>query len=143
MVKNQELMLFEKHTRKKGLKHSLQRERILEKFLQTEEHVSVQDLFNLVRREYPDIGYTTVYRTLKLIVDSGIAEVVDFDDGVKRFERKVGREHHAHLICTKCGKNFEIFNKEIEELDTKLTKEKGFIAQKHRFEIFGLCKQCV
>ena len=139
---NKEVEIFERHAQGKGLKHSAKRDRILLKFLKAKRHLSAEDLFNLVKRDHPEIGFTTVYRTLKLIVDSGIAEVVDFDDGVRRFERKLGREHHAHFICTKCNKNFEVFSKEIRNLNIKLTKEKGFIAQNHRFEIFGLCNHC-
>ena len=139
---NREIEIFEKHTQEKGLKHSAKRDHVLRKFLKVKKHLSAEDLFKLVKQDYPAIGYTTVYRTLKLIVDSGIAEVVDFDDGVKRFERKLGREYHAHFICTKCNKNFEVFNEEIKNLNLKLTKERGFIPQNHRFEIFGLCQQC-
>ena len=138
----EEIKIFEKHVQEKKLKHSAKRDYILSAFLRTKKHVSIEDLFELVKREHPNIGFTTVYRTIKLIADSGIAEMVDFDDGVRRYERKLGREYHAHLICTKCGKNFEVFNKHIEDLNIKLAKNKGFLPQKHRLEIFGLCSKC-
>lgn len=137
-----EIALFDDHVKARGLKYSNKRTQILRGFLSSKDHVSTEDLFRLVKRENPSIGFTTVYRALKLIVDSGIAEVVDFDDGVKRFERKLGREYHAHLICTKCGRHFEVFNSAIKALNFKLAKQKGFLPQKHRFEVFGLCQQC-
>ncbi len=67
--------------------------------------MSAEDFWDLVRKKHPEIGYTTVYRTLKLIVSSWIAERVDFEDGVRRYEQKIGREYHAHFICT----NIEIY----------------------------------
>ena len=138
----QELKIFSDHVTEKGLKHSRKREYIVQEFLKAERHLSVEDLFHLVKTERPQIGYTTVYRTLKLIVDSGLAEVVDFDDGVRRFERKLGREYHAHFICTQCGKNFEVFDESIERLSCSLSNRSGFMPKKHRMEIFGICQEC-
>ncbi len=138
----QELKLFTEHLNERGLKSSQKRNRIVEEFLRAERHVSAEDLFRLVRKDHPEIGYTTVYRTLKLIVSSGLAEMVDFDDGVRRFEKKLGREYHAHFICTKCGKNFEVFDENIERLSSSLSSKSGFVAKKHRLEIFGLCQGC-
>ena len=138
----QEYKIFSDHLAEKGFKYSQKRNYIVEEFLKAERHVSAEDLFRLVRKEYPDIGYTTVYRTLKLIVASGLAEMVDFDDGVRRFERKLGREYHAHFICTKCGKNSEVFDENIERLSAALSHKSGFVPKKHRLEIFGLCQKC-
>ncbi len=138
----QEQEIFGKHVAHKRLKHSQKRDLVLKIFLKTDQHISAEDLFRLVKEKYPDISYTTVYRTLKLIVDSGIADVVDFQDGVKRYERKVGREYHAHFICTKCNTNFEVFDDKIQHLSSRLAKEQNFLPQNHRLEIFGLCKKC-
>ncbi len=137
-----EIEIFERHVQDKGLKHSNKRQYVLKTFLNSQEHLSAEDLFQRVKQHHPTIGYTTVYRTIKLIVESGIAEMVDFNDGVKRFERKIGREYHAHFICTKCANNFEVFDKNIEGLSSKLADAQGFLPQKHRLEIFGLCKKC-
>ena len=137
-----ELQIFERHVTEHGLKHSQKRERVVQTFLKTERHVSAEDLLSLVKKEQPNIGYTTVYRTLKLIVSSGLGEMVDFDDGVRRYERKLGREYHAHFICTKCGTNFEVFDEKIRQLSARLAELKSFQPTKHRFEIFGVCDNC-
>ncbi len=137
-----ELLIFDHHLEDKGFKRSHKRDTILKTFLNAKRHLSAEELFLLVQQEYPDIGYTTVYRTLKLIVEIGIAEVVDFDDGVKRYERKLGREYHAHFICTKCGTNLEAFDHTIQELCDRLAKEKGFSPKMHRYEVFGVCENC-
>lgn len=137
-----EFKIFNRHLAQKGLKHSGKRDVVLDRFLQTQRHVSVEELHELVCKEHPEIGYTTVYRTMKLIVSCGLAEKVDFDDGMKRYERKVGREYHAHFICTKCGNNFEMFDRNIQKLSARLSENSRFEPQKHRLEIFGLCKNC-
>ncbi|HLD69896.1 MAG TPA: transcriptional repressor [Candidatus Omnitrophota bacterium] len=137
-----EIEIFERHVQGKGLKHSNKRQHVLKTFLNSREHLSAEDLFQRVKQQHPAIGYTTVYRAIKLIVESGIAEMVDFNDGVKRFERKIGREYHAHFICTKCGNHFEVFDKNIEGLSSRLAEHQGFLPQKHRLEIFGLCRNC-
>ncbi len=137
-----EAAIFEEHVYQRGLKHSQKRTQILRTFLNTQKHISAEELFQLVKQNHPEIGVTTIYRTIKLIVDSGIAEVVDFEDGVKRYERKLGREYHAHLICTKCGENLEAFDQTISQLCIRLAQEKGFSPQMHRYEIFGICEGC-
>ena len=137
-----EIQILEQHVTRKGLKHSTKRDQVVDAFLKVDQHVSAEDLHELVKKENPTIGYTTVYRTLKLMVESGLAEMVDFNDGVKRFEKKLGREQHAHFVCTKCGKNFEVFDEHIKELSLKLAETQGFVPHKQRFEIFGVCQTC-
>ncbi len=137
-----ELQLFQQHVARNGCHQSVKRERVLEIFLETQSHVSAQELHGLVRKKYPGIGYTTVYRTLKMIADSGLAVEVDFNDGVKRFERKLGRDLHAHFICTKCGRGFEVFDEGIKKISLSLAKRKKFSLQKLRYELFGVCREC-
>ena len=137
-----ELEIFKQHVASQGLKHSQKRDQILKSFLITRKHVSAEELYELVKQSHPAIGYTTVYRTLKLIVSSGLGEQVDFNDGMKRYECKVGREYHAHFICTQCGENFEVFDEKIKELSSRLSNDNSFFPQKHRLEIFGICKKC-
>ena len=134
--------LSERHRCEKKLKHSHKRDHIIQTFLKTNRHVSAEELHSLVKKDYPEIGYTTVYRTLKLILNSGIAQSVDFDDGVRRYEPKIGREYHAHFICTECGINFEVFDQKIADLCSSLAKDRGFSPQEHRYEIFGICQNC-
>jgi len=137
-----EARIFYNYITKKGLNNSTKRDYILKAFLQSDDHLSLDDLYNLVKKDHPEIGHATVYRTLKLIAESGIAQKVDFDDGSKRFEHSLGREFHAHIICTKCGNTHEAFNQQIKQLCHDLTREEGFFVEKQRFEIFGLCPSC-
>lgn len=137
-----EFTIFGEFIKSKGLRHTSQRERILQVFLHTERHVSVDELYKMVKRRYPDIGYTTVYRTMRILSASGLCGEIDFGDGVLRFEHKYGHQHHDHLVCTKCGVSSEVFNPDIEKMQDQMAQEHGFTPLRHKLEIFGVCKNC-
>jgi len=137
-----EFEIFDEFIKSKALRHTPQRGKILDVFLSTERHVSVDDLYKLVKKEYPDIGYTTVYRTMKLLSESGLCEEIDFGDGIERFEHKYGHEHHDHLICIKCGRFIEASNPRIEKIQDTLAEKYSFTPVKHKLDIFGICKRC-
>ena len=115
--------VFISYIKNKGIRQSRQRDCILEVFLNTEKHLSASELYGLVSRKYPGIGYATVYRAMKTICAAGLAEEVDFDDGVSRFEHKHGHEHHDHMICTECGRYIEVIDLRIEKLQDELAKK--------------------
>jgi Fur family ferric uptake transcriptional regulator len=127
---------------KRDLRMTPQRGLILDVFLKTESHLTSEDLFNLVRRRDKSIGQATVYRTLKLLSESGIAIEVDFGDGVARFEHKYGHDHHDHLICELCKKSIEVVDNQIEALQEKLACRHDFLLKGHKLYLFGICKEC-
>ena len=133
---------FDQFLIKKGLRQTKQRDEIVDVFLRMERHLSTQDLFDIVRKKDKDVGYATVSRTLKLLAESGLCRVVDFGDGVQRFEHKYRHEHHDHLICSKCGKFVEIYSKKLEKLQEELVRKHGYIQKYHKLDIFGLCPRC-
>ena len=115
-----------------------QREAIVEQFLRTRDHVSIDDLLSKVRKRHPKVGYATVYRTLKLLVDSGLAVERQFGDGQARYE--IVGDHHDHLICMKCGLILEFEDAEIERLQDRIAQRLGnFTVLRHRHELYGLC----
>jgi Fur family ferric uptake transcriptional regulator len=115
-----------------------QREAIVEQFLRTRDHVSIDELLTKVRKRQPRVGYATVYRTLKLLVDSGLAVERQFGDGQARFE--VVGDHHDHLICIQCGLILEFEDDEIERLQERIAQRLGdFRVLRHRHELYGLC----
>lgn len=122
------------------LKQTKQREAILEVFLSASGHVTSEDLFQQVRDSHPSIGYTTVYRTLKLLCDAGLAMERHFEDGVTRYE--IEHEHHDHLVCTKCGKIVEFECEMIETAQTEIADRYGFRVLRHRHELYGHCANC-
>jgi Fur family ferric uptake transcriptional regulator len=119
-----------------------QREAIVEQFLRTRDHVSIDELLTKVRKRQPRVGYATVYRTLKLLVDSGLAVERQFGDGQARFE--VVGDHHDHLICVKCGLILEFEDDDIEMLQDKIAERLGgFTVLRHRHELYGMCPKAM
>ena len=137
-----EIEILEKFIREKGLRYTPQREEILKVFLSVEKHLSADELHRLVRRKNHDIGYVTVYRTMKLLQEAGLCNEVDFGDGISRFEHRYGHEHHDHLICVQCGSYTEVVKPKIEKLQDGLAKERGFLPLRHKLQIFGICSKC-
>jgi Fur family ferric uptake transcriptional regulator len=140
MTEEQEVFL--RHIQRAGLKRTAQRELILEVFLRTEEHLSSEDLYRLVQREDPAIGQTTVYRTLKLLTDAGLAREVRFGDGRTRYEHNYKHPHHDHMICTECGKTIEFFSADLEKLQDKIAARHEFEITNHTLRMFGYCSDC-
>lgn len=126
--------------RRKSLKTTQQREAIVDIFLRTKGHVSVDELLADVRRKHPKVGYATVYRTLRLLSDSGLAASRQFGDGHTRYEVGGDTEHHDHLICEACGYIIEFHNEELEQLQDRIAEDLGgFQVRRHRHELYGLC----
>lgn len=122
----------------KRLNTTTQREAIVDHFFRAPEHISIDELLARVRRRHPRVGYATVYRTLKLLVDSGLANERQFGDGQARYE--VAGEHHDHLICAKCGLILEFEDDEIERLQERIAQRLGgFTVIRHRHELYALC----
>ncbi len=137
-----EKQIFLEHIQKTGLRRTAQRDLILDIFLKTEEHLSSEDLYWLIQKEDASIGHTTVYRTLKLLTDAGLAREVRFGDGKTYYEHHYDHEHHDHIICTECGKVVEFFSPEIEALQDQMAAKFGFRLTHHSLRILGLCEDC-
>lgn len=137
-----EKTIFEEYLKEKGLKHSEQRVQILEVFLGTEAHVTVEELHRLVKAKYSTIGYVTVYRTLKLLVECGLCDELFFEDGIARYEHKYNHTHHDHLMCVHCGDVVEVMEPEIEKLQDRLFKKYGYAPESHSLELYGICPKC-
>lgn len=142
MEAKEERVLIE-YLQQKDLKYTEQRRIILESFLKTETHFTVEDLYAKVKEVNQAIGYTTVYRTLKLFTECGLANEMKFKDGITRYEHRFGHEHHDHLICVRCGRLIEVVEPEIEELQEKLARKHHFEIEHHRMELYGTCEKCI
>lgn len=129
------------YLRRKGLKTTLQREAIVDAFLEATGHVGLEDLLARAREKNPGVGLATVYRTVKLLEEAGIANSRQFGSGQTLYEIAVDGEHHDHIICKECGYIVEFENDEIEALQEKVAKRQGFAIIHHRHELFGLCEK--
>jgi Fur family ferric uptake transcriptional regulator len=134
--------IFREHIQKAGLRRTGQRDLILERFLKTEEHLTSEDLYWLVHKEDPSIGHTTVYRTLKLLTEAGLAREVRFGDNKTYYEHHYDHQHHDHMICTECGQVIEFFSQEIENLQDEMAEKFGFRLSHHSLRMWGLCAEC-
>src|SRR5436190_3687917 len=119
---SKEKEIFFKHLKEAGFKKTTQREVILEVFLKTEGHLSAEDLYGLVKAEDPTVGFTTVYRTLKLLAECGLAREEGLGDNRMRYEHNYNHQHHDHLICTDCGDLIELYSEVIEKKQDEIAE---------------------
>src|SRR4026209_2302765 len=139
---SEEQEVFLKHIQKHGMKRTSQRDLILEVFLRTEDHLSNEDLYRLVKQEDPTVGQTTVYRTLKILTEAGLAREVRFGDGRTHYEHNYKHQHHDHMICSECGKIIEFYSAELEALQDKMAARHGFEITQHHLRMIGVCADC-
>ncbi len=136
----QKLEDFRNFIRERGLKSTRQRDDIAQWFFEHRGHLSAGDIYREVKTCHPGIGFSTVYRTMKLLVEAGLVSERRFGDGEAVYENV--SKHHDHCICTACGKITEFENEQIEQLQENVARRLGFELQSHRMELYGLCRDC-
>lgn len=132
---------FDQFARRRGLKSTRQREVIVDVFFRAGGHVTISELLDKVRRKNPRIGYATIYRTLRLLCEAGLADERHFGQGLARYER-AGSGHHDHLICTSCGRVEEFEDRSIEKIQEEVARTRQFRILSHKHEIYGICARC-
>lgn len=136
------LTRFTNYVSKMRLKMTPQRRSILEAFFEAGDHLTSEELYTRVKHRQEGVGQATVYRTLKLLCESGLAKEVDFGDGVARYEPFDESCHHDHLICERCGKNVEVLDENIERSQEALAARHGFTLTGHKLFLYGICPDC-
>jgi Fur family transcriptional regulator, ferric uptake regulator len=137
------LPLFRRYLREQGLPVTHQREAVADVVFQSAEHLSVEEIDEQLRTRGERIGKATVYRTLEILVRSGLVQEHDFGEGFKRYEHLFGqRSTHDHLICTNCGTVVEFESKDLLALQERAARAHDFEPLRHRLEIYGLCGSC-
>jgi Fur family transcriptional regulator, ferric uptake regulator len=134
--------ILHRHLKRVGLKQTAQRDTILRSFLETRDHLSTDELHRLVQKKDAGIGYTTVYRTLKLLAECGLASEVAFHDGIARYEHQYNRRSHHHMVCTECGSSVEFFSREVDQLEQEIGRRHNYSTTRHTFQIYGVCEDC-
>jgi len=134
--------LFHRHLKRVGLKLTEQRDTILRTFLETRDHLSTEQLHRLVQQKDQGIGVTTVYRTLKLLSECGLASEVAFHDGIARYEHQFNRRSHHHMVCVECGGSVEFFSPEVDKLEQEIGRRHHYSTTRHTFQIYGVCEDC-
>jgi Fur family ferric uptake transcriptional regulator len=128
--------------KEKHLHESKVRDLIVETFLSSDQHLGLEAILEKARRKNPGVSFATVYRTMRLLVEAGLAHERDFGSGVTLYEVAHGRAHHDHLVCERCGLVIEFVNDQIETLQEKVAAKHGFELRHHRHELFGICERC-
>jgi Fur family transcriptional regulator, ferric uptake regulator len=131
---------FENFLRTKNLKHSKPRSDILKVFLDSAGHLSAQELHDQVKQTNPRVGFATVYRTLKLLEECGLARSMDYGDGTQRYEPD--RFLHHHIICTTCNRTVEFLSPEVGSLLQNVQKSHDYLPQTHAVRILSICQDC-
>lgn len=120
-----------------------QRRLITEAFWQTRGHLTAKELHRQLAEQGADVALATVYRTLRLLTQSGVAGEQRFDRSGSRFEPALSREHHDHLICLGCGSVREFTDERIEKLQNRVSRRNQFSAVSHSLQLYGFCQDCV
>jgi Fur family ferric uptake transcriptional regulator len=119
-----------------------QRRSILEVLLDSHDHLDVEQIRARAARSGEQVSYATVYRTMRMLVDSGLIKERHFDDGTARYEYVKDGEHHDHLICVRCGDVIEFYDDTVEARQEAVAAKHGFTMTGHRHEIYGVCAAC-
>jgi Fur family ferric uptake transcriptional regulator len=135
----EKLAKFEAHLAEQGLRLTAQRRAIAEVFFGSEQHHSLLELLALAQERRGGVGYATVYRTMRLLADAGFATEHRFGENQTRYEPREEGEHHDHFICVTCGAIVEFENDEIEAIQARLARERGFEVVSHKHEIYVRC----
>lgn len=139
---SEEMEIFSKYLKERGLRMTHQRRKVVQSFLQTSGHVSIDELHELVKESDRRIGAATVFRTLKALTDCGLAREVDLHDGRTRFEPQYKRPHHHHMVCIKCQSTIEFLSPELEQVQSRIVSNYGFNPVEQQVQIYGICEDC-
>lgn len=133
---------FTRYLRDRRLPVTRQRLEVAQSIVRMADHPSVDRIQRDLSQRGVRVGTATVYRTLDLLVESGLVRQHDFGDGFRRFEAVGEHAHHEHLICQRCGQVVEFTNERLERMVEMIADEMAFLPRRHRVEIYGLCAEC-
>lgn len=134
---------FHRFLRDRSIKFTVPRRQVLDAVLQISEHFEAEQLLFALRQQGHRVAKATIYRTLPLLVDCGILKQVRFDVKPAHYECCFGETAHDHMVCRRCGRIIETSSDDVVELRQRLAARHGFHAVSHRFQISGLCSECV
>ena len=146
MIEDQ-LSEFRKLLKERGLKTTSQRMAILKVLLsQPECHLTAEEIYDLVKKDWPDIGLATVSRNIQLLSEMNLIDKLNLDDGYVRYEigepNQKSHHHHHHMICVSCGKVFAFQEDLLDNLEQKIEQTTGFVVSNHEVKLYGHCAEC-
>lgn len=140
--------VFKEALRKNGLKVTSQRLQVLKTIAaHPGEHLTAEEIYELARKEHPEIGLATIYRTLPVLAEMHLIDKVSFDDGFTRYElgeaKPDSRHHHHHAICQGCGAVLSFEGDLLESLEQAVYDTMGFTVTDHEVKLIGYCRDCM
>lgn len=142
MESRNDLDQFTTFLRQHNLPVTRQRLAIASVVFASDRHLSVDDVARDVASQGEQAGTATIYRTIDLLVKSGLVVERDFGEGFRRFEPTRGIPHHEHMLCTVCGRVDEFRDERLERMTTLIAEAHGYSRQRHRLVIYGVCANC-
>ncbi|MGM0788302.1 MAG: transcriptional repressor [Thermodesulfobacteriota bacterium] len=142
-IHSHERQQFESLFRQEQIDFLEQRVTVLDAFLQTEQHVSLQQLQSLLKEQGHSFSPDFIEETLELMCRYGFAQKNRFKNGVPLYEHRHLGQHHDHMICTKCGGIIEFEDNRLEDLQLEIARGYGFHMLQHKMEIYGICDRCL
>lgn len=133
---------FRAYIKAQGLRKTPERETIIEEIFSIHDHFDVDELFLRLRNKRKRVSKASLYRTIPLLIESGLIKEVYFEDGHLHYEHIYGHKDHSHLRCNRCGRIIEFDDDEIGTLQKRIGKKYNFAVTAHRFELIGYCPQC-
>ena len=133
---------FRQHLRDHHQPVTRQRDLVAQVVFLSEDHLSVEGIRRELEGRGETVGLATVYRTLDLLVESGLVREHQFGEGFKRYEAVAAQSDHEHLICERCGRVVEFANERLERMLPALADEHGFQHRRHKVEVYGVCRTC-
>jgi len=141
-MNTREREIFRKYLERRGLKLTAERLAVFDELFARHEHLEADELLVRLRAHHKKISRATIYRTLDLLVDSGIVGRVRIREEGYRYERMRAGDHHDHLICNECGRVIEFREPRIESLQDEICERYGFVLLSHSHQLRGICRQC-
>jgi len=138
----QELKIFENYLAEKNMRLTRPRKVILQTLLQSESHMDVEELYEKAKEVDKNVGISTVYRAINILVECGLAQENTLFEDKKFYEGVYGRSHHDHLVCTQCKKIEEFHHPMIERFQEKTAEKHEFTIITHQMTLFGVCQNC-
>ena len=133
---------FRRYLREHRQPVTRQRDIVAQTVFRSHDHPSVDAIRRALKERGEHVGTATVYRTLELLVESGLVRAHDFGEGFRRFEPMPEQGDHEHLISERCGRVVEFQNERLERMLPIIADEHAFQHQRHRVEIYGVCREC-
>ena len=138
-------VVLKEDLKKKGYKLTPQRRAIVDTIVLNEgKHLTAEEIYDEVKKDCPEIGLATVYRTILLLEEIGVVSRLHLNDGCSRYELVHSEEvhRHHHLICNVCNKVIEVKDDLLEEIEVRVEKEYKFKIVDHALKFYGICNEC-